>query len=105
MKKIFWMMVIMFIVVTTAAFASTISREGAPGCVDKEYLQKVINYASQGDGELAEKVMDAGFRSGSCVSFERSEKVFVVDRGLGFVQVHRVGETQGYWTVSEVVVK
>lgn len=87
--------------VAKPAFAEscTISSETF-GCASKEYYQKLMSIAAQGDKEAFRQGALAGLRSGKCVHFDVGESVYLGETGSIFsdvIQVRRAGQFDGYW--------
>jgi len=75
------------------------------GCADREYFEKVAQYASQGDNQAYRQAVAAGILTGECTMFKDGEDVYITDTAIlsGLVKVRRKGKLQEYWTIPKAV--
>ena len=75
------------------------------GSTDRNYFDKLVEYAVQKDNEAFKKALSAGILMGTCTTFKNGEVVFIADTAIlsGLVKVRRKGETREYWTNIEAV--
>jgi hypothetical protein len=75
------------------------------GCSDRQYYEKIVEYAIHKDSEAFQQAVTAGIFSGTCTIFEKGEFLYVIDVDLfsGYAKVRRKGETQEFWVNLEAV--
>jgi hypothetical protein len=74
------------------------------GCQDKETFEKITKLLSEGDKDLASKVLGDGIASGTCTLINKGDMTLVEDTSIfaGMVKLRRKGEESAYWTFIEV---
>ena len=90
-----------FLPAVAEAGEHAISGDQYIGCVDRDYFEKLSEFATQQDTEA----LTAGLLAGTCTIFERGERVYLSDTAIfsGLVQVRRAGEVAEYWTNTEAI--
>lgn len=77
------------------------------GCRNREYLNKLVEYCSNGDVQAFKTAINAGLLTGMCTYFQDGEVVYLTDASIwsGLVKIRRKGELKEYWTFTEAVSK
>jgi hypothetical protein len=85
------------------AQSKKISGDNLFGCTDREYFEKIMNYAVQKDTEAVKQGLMTGISLRKCTAFKSGEEVFLVDTATfpGLIKVRRKGEVVEYWTNVE----
>jgi hypothetical protein len=83
----------------------TITGDNFYGCTQREYFEKLIQFAVQKDADAFKTGLAAGIATGRCTLFKRGERVHLADTAVfsGLVKVRRPGELDEYWTNLEAI--
>jgi len=83
---------------------SRVAARDAFGCQDKETFEKITKLSSEGDKDLASKVLGDGIASGRCTLIDKGDMTLIEDTSIfaGMVKLRRKGEEAAYWTFIEV---
>lgn len=75
------------------------------GSTDRNYFEKLITYAVQGDTKTFSLALANGILEGTCTMFADGEVVYVMDTAVfsGLLKIRREGEAKEYWTNLEAV--
>ena len=75
------------------------------GCTSKEYFERLMTYAIQGDDVAFSQALAVALTTGTCCKFENGEPIYDMGGPLfsGLTKVRRPGEYVEYWTVIEAV--
>ena len=79
-----------------------IASDSWPGCVDKDVIDKLNDYAHQHDEKAFNSLLGANLLTGQCRMFKKGESVYVTDLSMmGYVKIRPQGETQEYWILEQ----
>jgi len=75
-----------------------------PGCVDKDVIDKLNDYAHQHDEKAFNSLLGTNLLTGQCRMFKKGESVYVTDLSMmGYVKIRPQGETQEYWILKQAL--
>ncbi len=75
------------------------------GCSDRDYFEKLVDYAVADDVQAFQQALVAGIYVGDCTLFDDGETVYLMDTAIfsGLVKIRRQGDIQEFWTNSEAI--
>ena len=86
-----------------------ITGDNSFGCSDKEYFDKMVGYATDGDNGVFARAFAACVLAGVCTEFKNGEEVVPIadggmtSGGLKVQKVRRKGDVTEYWTLSTLM--
>jgi hypothetical protein len=102
MKKAL-ILAVLFVLLISPPVVNAATMRGGWGCVLETDCQKIAGFIQNDNLAAYQAELAAELASGEATSFNDPETVIVDSHDGIFVEIHRPGEAQTYWTMSEIV--
>lgn len=104
MRTIYVLTALLALLVVSPVVNATVMK-GGWGCVSESDCQKIMGFIQDDNLAAYQAELTSELASGAATTFEDPETVIVDSRDGIYVEVHRKGDAQTYWVISDYVIE
>jgi len=102
MRKTYALTALLALLVVSPVVNATVMK-GGWGCISEPDCQKIMGFIQNDNLAAYQAELTAELASGAATTFNDPETVIVDSHDGIYLEVHRMGDAQAYWVISDYV--